>query len=210
MTSFEVRQCTNPACGLRTPIDPGVNQGGYCPRCGSPMSVVSHYHQYQCSGTRTRSYRISALLDNIRSAYNVGAIFRTADAAGVQHLYLCGITPKPGNNPTLDKTALGAEAEIPWSYHRNAYWTAKDLREAGYYLLGLECTPDALPMDQFHYESNGAAPLLLIVGNEKAGVDPDLLDMCDAVLSIPMLGKKVSLNVGIAFGIAAFWMIFSS
>lgn len=210
MTSFEVRQCNNPDCGLRIPIDPEVNQGTFCPCCGSPMSMVSHYRQYQYDDIGTRPRRISVLLDNIRSAYNVGAIFRTADAAGVQHLYLCGITPKPGDNTTLGKTALGAEDEVPWSYHLNGYRTAKDLREAGYHLLALERTPDALPLDQFHYDSNNEHPLLLIVGNEKAGVDPDLIDLCDAVLSIPMLGKKVSLNVGTAFGIAVFWLLFSS
>lgn len=210
MTSFEVHQCTNPACGLRIPINPEVNQGAYCPRCGAPMSVLSPYHQYQSASDETRGHRISALLDNIRSAYNVGAIFRTADGAGIRHLYLCGITPEPGDNPALGKTALGAENDVPWSYHRNAYSAAKDLQAGGYRLLGLECTPDALPLDRFHLPSTDERPLLLIVGNEQAGVDPDLLALCDPVLSIPMLGKKSSLNVGIAFGIAVFWLIFSS
>ena len=209
MPSFKVHQCTNPACNLRIPIDPEVLRGAYCPSCGAPMSVVGSYGQYQYVEGRAGKPVFSALLDNIRSAYNVGAIFRTADGVGVEHLYLCGITPEPGDNASVGKTALGAEENVPWSAHRNAVQTAKDLQAEGYRLLGLECTPDAMPLDRYEISSEELGPPLLIVGNEQAGVDPGLIDLCDSVLSIPMYGRKASLNVATAFGVAAYWLAFS-
>ncbi len=210
MSLFEVHQCTNPVCGLRIPIDPEVNKGAYCPRCGASMMVITAYAENNDVLQRERTGRISVLLDNIRSALNVGAIIRTADGVGVEHLYLGGITPEPGDNPAVGKTALGAEKKIRWSHHHNAFYLARDLKKEGYCLLALECTPDAIPLSQFRLSRGDERPLLLIVGNEQAGVDPGLLDLCDDILSIPMLGVKTSLNAATAFGIAVYWLAFSS
>jgi len=211
VTGFKIIQCTNPVCGLRMPINPEVHQGKFCPRCGVPISHegISYQHQgikYQWQG----KHKISILLDNIRSAYNVGAVFRTADGAGVEHLYLCGITPNPRDNPSIEKTALGAEEQIPWSSHSNACWLAHDLQEKGYRLLGLECTEGAVPISHFNINDDGERPILLIIGNEQAGVDPGLIALCETVLAIPMQGEKASLNVEVASGIAAYWLKFSS
>lgn len=152
--------------------------------------------------------QLSAILENIRSAYNVGAIFRTANGVGLQHLYLCGLTPTPKENPAIEKTALGAELLSPWSQHLNALTLARDLREEGHVLVGLECTSKATPIYRFRGEPSDDRPMVLIVGNERAGVDPGLLDLCDQVLALPMLGKKESLNVAVAFGVAAYWLTY--
>jgi len=150
---------------------------------------------------------IDVLLDNIRSSYNVGAIFRTADGIGVRHIYLCGITPTPDSSEEINKTALGAAEQIAWTTHRDACALAKELTARGHRLLALESTPDAIPINQFHLDSIDHRPLVLAVGNERAGVDPGVIDRCETVLALPMYGKKASLNVAVAFGAAAYWLM---
>jgi tRNA G18 (ribose-2'-O)-methylase SpoU len=208
MTAFEVRQCTNKDCQLRLPIDPQVNQGLYCPRCGAPIDpVIVGYENFAPKPVqpgRRRSFEL--VLDNIRSAYNVGAIFRTADAVGVQQIYLCGITPEPESNAAIHKTALGAEAVLPWQYHPNGWLLAKDLKAKGYRLLALECTPKAESIENFRLDPHDTSKIVLILGNERSGVDPGIIELCDAVLCLPMAGEKKSLNVAVAFGAAAYWL----
>jgi 23S rRNA (guanosine2251-2'-O)-methyltransferase len=208
MTSFEIHQCSNPDCGLRLPVDLEIHRGEFCPRCGAALTRVSKSYQHQILHLDSpRSFRFEVLLDNVRSAYNVGAIFRTADGAGVDHVYLCGITPNPEENPAIGKTALGAEKEVSWSAYPNALRLAADLREKRHRLLALEGAPDAVPLGQFHLDALSERPLLLIVGNERAGVDPGLMDLCETVLALPMAGCKASLNVAVSFGIAAYWLL---
>ena len=150
------------------------------------------------------SARIEAFLDNIRSSYNVGSIFRTSDGAGISHLYLAGITPTP-SHPKVAKTALGADATVTWSHHLNGLETIVDLKERGWSVLALENGHTSRPF--FDYEvATGSRPILLIVGNERAGVDPAILDACDCILSLPMSGHKQSLNVSVAFGVAVYWL----
>lgn len=210
MTVFEVRQCTNPACGLRMPMDPSIYSGTYCPLCSTQMDLVVERHQnFDCGQQEEISNRkLEVVLDNVRSAYNVGAIFRTADGVGAAKVHLCGITPIPADNPSIGKTALGAEAVIPWDSHPNAYQLGNDLRERGYLLLGLECTPQSIPIHKFNSDRLDNHPIALIVGNEKAGIDPDLIKLCDVVFMLPMVGRKTSLNVAVAFGVAAYWLLF--
>ncbi len=207
---FRFVQCTNPECGLRFPLDPEVHSGVFCPRCGAHLdqNVLTHENS-DCPPLELRPIRqLSALLDNIRSVYNVGAIFRTADGVGLKHLFLCGLTPTPAENPSVSKTALGAELVLPWSQHRNALILAVRLREEGYSLIGLECTSKATPIYRFRGEPPDDRPMVLIVGNERAGVDPGLLDLCEVVLALPMMGEKESLNVAVAFGVAAYWLAY--
>lgn len=207
---FEIRQCTHPECRLRIPIDPTINRGAFCPRCGAPITRVAGPYQHRASKTATNPKRkISVLLDNVRSVYNTGSIFRTADGVSADHLYLCGFTPNPENNPELRKTALGAECEIAWSAHPDACQLGQELRQNGYRLLALETTPESTPIFTLDLHGLEEHPLLLVVGNEGAGIDPGLLDLCDFALSIPMAGSKASLNVAVAFGVAAYWLAFS-
>ncbi len=156
------------------------------------------------------SREMVVILDNIRSAQNVGSIFRTADGAGVRHLYLCGITPTPVDNPPLGKTSLGSEGFVPWSSHLNAEDLARQRKEEGYLLFALERTPNAVPIFQYRIgDDKRRRPMALILGNERAGVDPGLLTLCNEVLSLPMAGQKASLNVAVAFGVAAYWLMFA-
>ena len=207
---FEIRQCTHSECDLRLPIDPAVHRGAYCPRCGAPMMRVTTSYQHRQSIAETQpTRRISILLDNLRSAYNTGTIFRTADGVGAAHLYLGGITPTPTDNTAVQKTALGSELAIPWSSHPNACKLGETLQAEGFRLMALETTLHSISLFEIDLQAIGSDPLLLVVGNEQAGVDPGLLDLCDLVLALPMAGTKASLNVAVAFGVAAYWLAFS-
>ncbi len=141
------------------------------------------------------------LLDNIRSAWNVGSIFRSADGFGFAHVYLCGITPTP-ENEAVTKTSLGAEDSVMWSYHKDAVKLVKGLKKEGWTAWALEEDERAKELTQNTERRMRTA--VLIVGNEVTGVDPELLDLCDEIFYIPMHGEKKSFNVGIAFGIAAY------
>jgi tRNA G18 (ribose-2'-O)-methylase SpoU len=150
--------------------------------------------------------RLEALLDNLRSAYNVGSILRTADGLGFSHVYLAGITPSP-LEPAVRKTSLAAEASVPWSSHPNALRLAQQLKSEGARVVGLERTGRSVPItatDRFSEETR----LVLVVGNERAGIDPELLSLCDAIASLPMFGTKDSYNVAVAFAMAAFRLRF--
>jgi tRNA G18 (ribose-2'-O)-methylase SpoU len=145
------------------------------------------------------------LLDNWRSLFNVGAAFRTADGAGVRHLYLCGITATPDTQRKLAKTALGAEQAVPWSYHPDAVQLAAALRDEGAQLWVLERADHA----QSLFDINclpAHSSVVLAAGNEVIGVDPGLVAVADQVIQLPMLGSKQSLNVAVALSIATYWL----
>ncbi len=144
-------------------------------------------------------FPLYGLLDNVRSLWNVGSIFRTADAAGVKKLYLCGMTGRPPR-PEIAKTALGAETTVPWEYVQDPLKAAVTLKNLGVRIVALETAPGAVPCDAFDYPF----PLCLVVGHEVDGVSRPLLAAADAVVSIPMHGRKESLNVAVAFGVAAY------
>lgn len=146
---------------------------------------------------------IAVVIDNVRSLYNVGSMFRTSDAARIEHLYLTGITGTPEHRG-LHKTALGAQDTVPWSHDRNVKPVLQRLRAAGYTLAVLEITnaPSRvgdLTLDHF--------PLTLVVGNELHGVSDAAVEMADLALEIPQYGAKQSLNVAVAYGIAVFDLV---
>lgn len=145
--------------------------------------------------------RKAVLLDNIRSAWNVGSIFRSADGFGFRQIYVCGISPTPENEAVL-KTSLGAEDAIPWSYHKDAVKLVRGLKHEGWRILALEEHEQARSIEAEPTLENS----VLIVGNEITGVDPELLAMCDGILEIPMRGDKRSFNAAVAFAIAAYAM----
>jgi tRNA G18 (ribose-2'-O)-methylase SpoU len=134
-------------------------------------------------------------------------MFRTADGAGVDHLHLLGITATP-DHPRLAKAALGAHETVPWSYHRHGPDAAAGLRDQGFQLWALERTAELSPQVSLYEAEPLSGPLALIVGNERAGVDPALLALCDGVFTLPMSGEKSSLNVAVAFGIAVYHLRF--
>jgi tRNA G18 (ribose-2'-O)-methylase SpoU len=198
---FEIRICENPTCGLRYPLKKGHPFGVRCPIClGSTLvALTQELNSEPILIPDQPLLQLEGLLDNIRSAWNVGAIFRTADCFGVKKLYLCGITPTPTDH-NLVKTALGADKTVQWEYSPNALATATKIKNSGAHLWALEQDPKALPIyNDFQIDE---MPIVLIAGNEISGVDPGLLDICERIVYIPMLGQKRSLNVEVAFGAA--------
>jgi tRNA G18 (ribose-2'-O)-methylase SpoU len=143
-----------------------------------------------------------AVLDNLRSLHNVGSIFRTADAAGVGKLYLCGMTGTPPRNE-IRKAALGAEEHVGWEYFRQTSEAIDRLKREGYFVLALENTATSVDYRQASYQF----PLALVIGHEYNGISPEILARCDAAIFLPMRGVKVSLNVAVAFGIAAYEIV---
>jgi tRNA G18 (ribose-2'-O)-methylase SpoU len=146
---------------------------------------------------------VRVIVHNVRSIHNVGSIFRTSDAARIEHIHLTGFTGTP-EHEDLHKTALGAQDAVAWSQHDDAGPLLQDLKDAGYTIAALEQTSDTLPPDTVEAE---AFPLALVVGNEVRGVEADLLDAVDLALEIPQYGAKISLNVGVAYGIAVYDLI---
>lgn len=142
---------------------------------------------------------VRIVLDNIRSAYNVGSMFRTSDAAAVEHLYLCGVSPHPPNEK-LEKTALGAFDYVPWSYHPEPLEAVADARRRGCSIVAAENTSDSLTYCRFEWPQ----PVALVVGHEVEGISPEVLAACDHSVSIPVLGYKRTLNVACAFSIVLF------
>ena len=190
------------ACGLRFP-DLAPREG--CPSCGGSLELVAERHLREDALGPSRGVvepPCVAILENIRSAWNVGSMFRTAEAAGFARLYLCGITPA-GDHPGVAKTALGAESVVPWTHHPDALAVVKNLKLEGFRVLALE-TEEAV---DWHPElPPPEGPLAVVVGNELTGVDPGVLEACDLTLRLPMRGGKRSLNVAVAFGVVALWL----
>ena len=146
----------------------------------------------------------AVLLDNIRSAWNVGSILRSADGFAFAHAYLCGITPTP-DHAAVTKTSLGAEDSVNWSYHKDALKLVKGLKKEGWCIWALE-EDDRAKSIQAMPAAGSNQPIVLVVGNEVTGIDPALLDQCDEIFYIPMRGRKKSFNVAMAFGVAGFQM----
>ena len=149
------------------------------------------------------------LLDNIRSLHNVGSIFRTADAVGVEKLYLCGITPSPLDRlgvvrGDVAKVSLGAEKTVPYEVATSTIRTITKLKKQGYKIVALEQSPSSIPYYSLLPTTYPLNKLVLILGAEVEGVSPAVLKKCDAIIDIPMQGSKESLNVSVAFGIAAY------
>ena len=151
---------------------------------------------------KKRRRPVRVLLDNIRSLYNVGSIFRTSDAAGVEKIYLCGLTGKPPR-AEIHKSALGAEQSVDWEYHNNPVKIIRQLKSEGYKIVVLEHTDQPKNFQQTKYEF----PLCLIVGHEIVGVADEILELADYAIEIPMFGVKQSLNVAVAFGIAIYEIV---
>lgn len=148
-------------------------------------------------------HKFYLILPDIRSCHNVGAMFRTADAFGVDKVFLVGYTPHPPK-PQIDKVSLGAEKWMPWEGRENLKKLILELKKEKFVIVGLEKTKNSRDI----IEISGLRPrdkeIALIVGNEVDGIKPGILKLCDYVVHIPMMGKKESLNVSIAAGVAMY------
>ena len=163
------------------------------------------------------------ILSDLRSAHNVGAIFRTADAINAEKIFLCGTTPKPGQpgpltslgstslainraSRDLAKTALNAENCVAWEYKKRVGDVIKDLKQQGFQIVALEQDKKAVDIRKFRPKRKTA----MILGYEVKGIGKNVLNKCDKIVYIPMFGKKESLNVSVAFGVAGYLVKFKS
>lgn len=142
---------------------------------------------------------VYGLLDNIRSVWNVGSMFRTADAVGLEGLYLSGMTATPPRRD-MEKTALGATLTVPWAYWEDPLAAVRQLQDRGIPIVALEQTNRAESYLDFTFPF----PHCFVVGHEVEGVSQDVLAQVDSVVEIPMAGIKKSLNVSVSFGILAY------
>lgn len=153
-----------------------------------------------------------AVLHNIRSLHNVGSIFRTADAAGIKKLYLCGITPAPVDQfgrvrAALAKVALGGEESVSWESVESTAGLLDRMKGHGKLIVAVEQDDRSEPYDQLRLSSTDLGRTVLVVGNEVDGLDAETLSQADHIIEIPMRGKKESLNVSVAFGVVVFELI---
>lgn len=207
---FQTFECENPDCKLRFPSDLSISKFEHCPRCGRPMALaVLPYTNFlrQPPDKLTTGFKLSLILDNLRSAQNVGSIFRTANGAGVSHVYCCGTTPTP-DHKGVTKASLGAEGFTAWSYHPNTLALARTLIPSGSSLIALESTETSTPLFSLNIFSTQPKEFTLILGNEISGIDPELLNLSHQVVHIPMKGSKTSINVAVAAGIGLYWFVY--
>ena len=211
----QIRTCLS--CGLRYPLIDVNTFGTRCPVCLGETRLTLRLGKKSDSepklssssdSARALRTRFAVLLDNIRSAWNVGSIFRSADGFGFTHAYLCGITPTP-ESEAVTKTSLGAEDMVTWSYHKDAVQLVRGLKKESWHVWALEEHEFAVSLSAFPHDESPILTLL-IIGNEVTGVDSDLLELSDSIIHIPMRGEKTSFNVAVAFGIAAYQLTESS
>ena len=154
---------------------------------------------------KKQSCEIKLILPDIRSAHNVGAIFRTADAFGVSKIILGGYTPAPidrfgRERPDIAKSSLGAQNTVAWEQVDNIVEYIEKSKEEGFEIVSLEQSPDSVEISKYIKKDK----VVLIVGNEINGVDQDVLDVSDQILEIPMMGQKESMNVSVSTGVALY------
>lgn len=143
---------------------------------------------------------IIAVLENIRSAYNIGSVFRTADAFLLEGIYICGYSAFPPHKE-ITKTALGAEETVHWKHFKNIKEAIEELKEKGYKILAVEQAVGSIKLNQFSLPNEKIA---VVFGNEVTGVEQSTIEMVDGCIEIPQLGMKHSLNISVAAGIV-FW-----
>lgn len=154
------------------------------------------------------------ILDNIRSINNVGSIFRTADALGVEKIYLGGITPGPIDafgrpDKRFVKVSLGAENTVAWEKAKNVSRLIDKLKKEGYKIIAVEQAKKSVPHHKLKIKKSELSKTVFIFGNEVNGISKSVLNNCDEIAEIPMRGKKESLNVAVTFGIVMFKWVYN-
>ena len=181
------------------PIDPNIVQ--------SPTRAKDYFGRHEHGDDRgpleeaRRAPRvpITVILDELRSAHNVGSAFRTGDGVNIAELWLVGITPQPPHRQ-LAKTALGSVDSVPWRHFETIEAAIQAARDAGNQILALEKTENSTSL----WEAELKFPLCLVAGNEAEGLSEETMNLCDGVVHLPMLGHKNSLNVSVALGAAIY------
>lgn len=212
-------RCPNPKCSHEFDVpDDREGKNGPCPNCGQVITLrsIAVLNEIQRQHAKRAALvpqtldlqngplpNFSAAMEDIRSLWNVGSMFRTADGAGFGALYLCGITGCPPDKK-LAKTSLGAEDHVPWLHANGALDVLPIVKQRGVQIVALEKTESSVLLDEALAKKLIRTPLCLIAGNEVAGVSAEALAQSDLVVHLPMHGVKASLNVAVAFGIAAY------
>lgn len=155
---------------------------------------------------RSRKIPLAVVLDDVRSMYNVGSVFRTADAFRIEQIYLCGITACPPHQE-IHKTALGAEDSVVWTHVKDTAEAVDLLKKDGYELMAVEQAEGSVMLQDFVVDTD--RKYAIVLGNEVKGVRQDVVDMCDGCIEIPQCGTKHSLNVSTAAGIVM-WHFFDA
>ena len=146
---------------------------------------------------------LTIILDDIRSAHNVGSIFRTSDAFLIKKIILCGITASPPNRG-IYKSSLGSTKSVEWEYRNDKIEAIKELKDQKNYIIGVEQTEKSCVLNELEIEDKS---ITIILGNEVNGVSQDAINLCDKVIEIPQFGTKHSLNVSVAAGLVI-WEIY--
>lgn len=165
------------------------------------LSTKEILQQNLSRSTPERLGDLKILLYNVRSMHNVGAAFRSADAFGIHSLLLSGYTPTPPR-PEISKTAIGAEKHVKWKAPNEVENELKQLKEAGYLLVGLEQTTESILLPDYQIPTD--KKICLIFGNEVTGIDDEILPFIDNFVEIPQFGHKHSLNVSVTVGVALY------
>jgi 23S rRNA (guanosine2251-2'-O)-methyltransferase len=207
-------RCPKPDClrVFEVPAD-RLGKNGHCPACGwrftfTEIGVLERVDTERRAlaerGRRSDAARhpVAAVLEDVRSLWNVGSIFRTADGAGLAKLYLTGITATPPRKE-IAKTSLGAEEAVPWEYLPSALDAIRRLRDEGWRIYAIENNETSRLIS----EADIRPPAALVFGNEVTGVSAPALAAADESLRLPMYGAKASLNVAVAFGIATYEVV---
>ena len=200
MSTNYICQCMRPSCRFRYPIPEKTDYVIFCPKCGSPtrISIFDQVNNHASLVQRKLpGPEIEVLFDNIRSAFNVGSMLRTSEAAGISFIHFCGVTPTP-DHIKVKKTALGSEFSSDWAQYWDGLQAVKDIKSRGVEIWGLEISSCSIHITDAVSLIN-KKPILLILGNENYGIDPKIRDCCDKLVEIPMVGNKQSLNVAIAY-----------
>ena len=146
---------------------------------------------------RAEKTPITIVLDNVRSALNVGSVFRTADAFLIENIILCGITTTPPSKE-IRKVALGSTNSVNWEFEENTCQAIKKLKECGYHIIGIEQVYESSKLNKFKLVNQ---PIAIVLGNEVNGVSEKILNICDEIVEIPQFGTKHSLNISVTTGI---------
>ena len=147
---------------------------------------------------------VTVVLDNVRSAQNVGAFFRTGDAFAVERVMLCGITATPPSRD-IHKSSLGAEFTVAWEYYQTTTEAVTMLKEQGYTVLAIEQVEGAVMLDKLDVDPT--KKYAIVFGNEVMGVDQTVVDICDGAIEVPQVGTKHSINVSVCGGVVL-WKFF--
>lgn len=160
--------------------------------------------EFRVQSSEVKRNEIYIILDNVLDTYNIGSIFRLADAIGAKQVILCGGTTTPPN-PRIKKASINTTEWVPWQYFADAKTVISNLKFkiSNLQVVAIEQSPKSVPYDRYDYQ----LPMALVVGNETTGVSKEVLDLCDSVVELPMFGVNISLNVMVSLGIVLYQAI---